>query len=57
MAASVPDSNTSPHSYLPERLSKSFYFHPLSMKEIQEEISKRSCSKATGFNHFAKLIL
>ena len=48
IAASVPDSNTSPHSYLPERLSKSFYFPPLSMKEIEEEISKLSCLKATG---------
>ena len=36
MAKSVPSANTSPHSYMPTRHNKSFYFFPTSSKEIEE---------------------
>ena len=45
MAKSVPSANTSPHSYMPTRQNKIFYFFPTSSKEIEEEISKLNTSK------------
>ena len=48
MAKSVPSANTSPHSYMPKRHNKSFYFFPTSSKKIEEEMSKLNTSKASG---------
>lgn len=48
LAASVPNSNTSPLTFMPPVCNNTFHFTPISRKEIEDQIEQINAKKSTG---------